>query len=93
MPFHQHVNNALIWGWCSSMVGVYCEVSQGVGLMLILILHYPSSSLFHYYPIHTPGVDTSNKSSTKKMVWEQNPIVMFFNPCPKTENNRTMRET
>ena len=70
------------------LLGVYCEVSQGVGLMLLL-LHYSSSSLFHYYPIHTPGVDTSNKSSTKKkMYWEQNPSIMFFNPCPKTRNNK-----
>lgn len=74
-------------------MGVYCEVSQGVYWYFSLTLF-----LFFFFSLlsnpHMLCVDTSNKSSTKKMVWEQNPIIMFFQSLPpKQENNRTMRET
>lgn len=45
---------------------VYCEVSQGVGLMLLFLLHFPSSSFFHYYPIHTRPVWTLVTSPQQK---------------------------
>ena len=88
MPFHQHNKNSLIGG------GVVVSWEYTVRLVKRYTGAYPPLTLslfflFHYYPIHTSGVDTSNKSSTKKMVWEQNPIIMFFQSLPsKQENNK-----
>lgn len=90
MPFHQHVNNALIWGgvvvsWVYTvrLVKGYTGASPPLTLSLFFLFSLLSNP-------HTPGVDTSNKSSTKKMVWEQNPNYNVFQSLPpKQENNRT----
>ena len=91
MPFHQHNKNSLIWGWSVVLEWVYTvrlvKGYTGASHPLTLSLFFFVSLLSNP---HMLCVDTSNKSSTK-IVWEQNPSIMFFNPCP--QNKKTTRNT